>query len=140
MRVWLLFLSLSSAIAGNDYGLCCLCNECYPSVAGRGSMTVTTAGLTCDDVALTMADPTKYPANSDQCRSMKRQYRRTCCKAKYEPIPVMAVPAPPKIPNLKPGQEPWCDLCPDGTYPGRPNTVTAVLYIPGNPTCHELYW
>jgi hypothetical protein len=37
------------------------------------------------------------------------------------------------------GSEPWCDLCSNGGYPGKPNTVTAIIYMPGNPSCHQLY-
>lgn len=37
------------------------------------------------------------------------------------------------------GGEPKCDLCAGGSYPTKPNVVTAVLYIPGNPKCGDLY-
>lgn len=32
-----------------------------------------------------------------------------------------------------------CNLCFNGEPPGKPYTITAVLYLPGNPTCKELY-
>jgi hypothetical protein len=33
----------------------------------------------------------------------------------------------------------FCEICKNGGFPGTPSTVTAVLYIPGNPTCGQLY-
>jgi hypothetical protein len=61
------------------------------------------------------------------------------CDSSFTPIPVVQAPQPAPVSNMPKGDEPYCDLCLDGSYPNRPNTVTAILYMEGNPTCHQLY-
>lgn len=34
---------------------------------------------------------------------------------------------------------PLCQICFSGSYPSKPYTITSVMYLPGNPTCHDLY-
>lgn len=123
-----------------DIGLCCLCNDCGAAVNGRGSMFITQDGFTCDSMALWMADSRNAGQGSPTCKTYKSKYRQMCCDRTFTPIPVAQPDPGEEVVNLPDGGEPHCDLCTRGTYPGRPNTVTAVLYIPGNPTCKDLYW
>lgn len=74
------------------------------------------------------------------CVKEQDLYRRSCCDPTYNPLPVVQSPTASPGSNYPQGNEPVCDLCMDGSYPTKPNTVTAVLYIPGNPTCQDLYW
>ena len=125
---------LSFSHAGID-NLCCLCTECYPSV--RGNFFVSDTGDTCDSTYLEMAP---LNPNSQKCASKINQYRQTCCDPNYNPIPIAQAPDEPKQPNIPQGPHPHCDICRGGEFPGLPKTVTAVLYIPGNPTCEQLYF
>jgi hypothetical protein len=132
---------VARAVADEEFGLCCLCEECYLPASGRGSRFVDESGLTCGMLLLEMADPTnESTVGSSTCRSLQNSFRRACCDSTYEPPEVAQAPTPvPRI-NLPQGTEPLCDLCEDGAFPTRPRTVTAVLYIAGNPTCEQLYY
>lgn len=130
------------AHADEDIGLCCLCDDCKRAVKGRGDMFINDNGMTCDTMALKMSDPTLFSDGSAKCSSMQDKYRQTCCDKSFEPTPVLQPEEDPQeeISKYPKGSEPKCDLCPDGSRPGKPNTVTAVLYMDGNPTCKDLYF
>jgi hypothetical protein len=130
---------ITLAVANDEFGLCCLCEECY--LPASGSRFVDESGLTCDMLLLVMADPTnESTVGSSACQSLQNSFRRTCCDSAYQPPEVAQAPTPAPRINLPQGTEPLCDLCEDGAFPGRPRTVTAVLYIDGNPTCELLYY
>jgi hypothetical protein len=132
---------VARAVADEEFGLCCLCEECYLPASGRGSRFVDESGLTCDMLLLEMADPTnESKVGSSACQSLQNSFRRTCCDSTYQPPEVAQAPTPAPLINLPRGTEPLCDLCEDGAFPGLPRTVTAVLYIDGNPTCELLYY
>ena len=134
-------LLVAQAVADEELGLCCLCEQCYLPVSGRGSRFVDESGLTCDVLLLEMADPTnESTAGSSTCRSLQNSFRRACCDSTYKSPEVAQAPTPAPRINLPQGTEPLCDLCEDGAFPGRPRSVTAVLYIGGNPTCELLYY
>lgn len=134
-------LLVARAVADEEFGLCCLCEECYLPASGRGSRFVDESGLTCDMLLLEMADPdNESTVGSSACRSLQNSFRRTCCDSTYQPPEVAQAPTPAPRINLPRGTEPLCDLCEDGAFPGLPRTVTAVLYIDGNPTCELLYY
>jgi hypothetical protein len=121
--------------------LCCLCDECYFPAAGRDDLNVDQFGTTCSDQLLSMADTDNASTNgSGACRRQIALHRRRCCDPDYTPIEIAIAPTPAPVINLPYGSEPYCNLCPDGRFPGIPKTVTAVLYIPGNPTCEILYY
>ena len=42
--------------------------------------------------------------------------------------------------NYQQGNEPECKVCFKGNFPGKPYTITTVAYVPGNPSCEDLYW
>jgi len=149
--IWLLFggsgsnkgIGIGVAVANEN--LCCLCDECYRPVAGRGNHYLTQNGDTCNTMYLQMTDPTNdsRPGTSE-CSRLQNMYRRTCCDSSFSPQTLaqneQATEAQIYAQKYSVGDEPHCDLCEDGSYPGTPNTVTAVLYMPGNPTCKDLYW
>jgi hypothetical protein len=121
--------------------LCCLCDECNFPASGRDNLNVDQFGSTCYDKLLDMADTENASTNgSGECQKQIALHRRRCCDASYNPIEIAIAPTPAPVINLPYGNEPYCDLCPDGRFPGIPKTVTAVLYIPGNPTCEILYY
>ena len=134
-RLLILFIAASVSFA-QDY--CCLCNNCYPRV--RGDWFVDADGSTCDSLALYMVDPTNDATpGSPECARLQDKYRRTCCDATYDPPIVIQRPTQAPVNPYAPGTEPVCDLCIDGSVPKKPHTITAVLYINGNPTCMDLY-
>lgn len=136
---------LHSISATNDDELpwCCLCPGCGLAVPGRGSMNVNQHGLTCDDLAVEMADPqNESTKGSKVCRELQEQFRQPCCDPLFDPdhnIP-QAPTSAPAAPNFPEGDEPWCDICTDGSFPTIPHTITAILYMKGNPTCGDLFW
>jgi hypothetical protein len=120
--------------------LCCLCDECNSPASGRGYLNVDEFGTTCYEQQLSMADTENASTNgSEECTNQINLHRRRCCDSTFIPIDIAIAPTPAPVINLPNGTEPYCDLCADGRFPGLPKTVTAVLYIPGNPTCELLY-
>jgi hypothetical protein len=118
-----------------------LCEECDLPASGRGSRFVDESGLTCNMLLLEMADTdNESSAESSVCKSLQNSFRRSCCDSTYQPPEVAQAPTPTPQINLTRGNQPLCDLCEDGSFPGLPRTVTAVLYIDGNPTCELLYY
>lgn len=127
--------------ADDDIGLCCLCNDCFFPPSGRGDFFVNQDGLTCNELALEMADPENASTRgSGACRRLQRSFRQICCDASFDPPQVAQAPTPAPVINLPYGNEPVCNVCHDAAFPGLPKTVTAVLYIDGNPTCEQLYY
>jgi hypothetical protein len=126
--------------ADKTIGLCCLCEYCDFVAPGRADFLVDEFGTTCYDVLLDMADGDNdsKPGNG-ACASLQGKYRRACCDASYQPPEVAQAPTPAPVINLSFGNEPVCNVCPDGGFPDKPKTVLAILYIPGNPTCEILY-
>jgi hypothetical protein len=120
--------------------LCCLCDECYFPASGRENLNVDEFGTTCYEQLLSMSDTENASTNgSGECTKQINLHRRRCCDSTFNPIDIAIAPTPAPVINLPFGSEPYCDLCTDGRFPGLPKTVTAVLYIPGNPTCELLY-
>jgi hypothetical protein len=121
--------------------LCCLCDECEFPASGRDNLNVDQFGTTCYDQLLSMADTENASTNgSGECTKQIALHRRRCCDSSFKPIEIAIAPTPAPVINLPYGSEPFCNLCADGRFPGIPKTVTAVLYIPGNPTCEILYY
>lgn len=121
--------------------LCCLCEECYFPASGRENLNVDEFGTTCYEQLLSMADTANGSTNgSGECTKQINLHRQRCCDPSFNPIEIAVAPTPAPVINLPTGNEPYCDLCPDGRFPGNPKTVTAVLYIAGNPTCELLYY
>lgn len=126
-----------SANTDPDFGLCCLCDRCFLPVDGRGNMVVRANGDTCDAIALQMAS---MNPNRPVCQTYKDDFRSDCCDPNITPIPVVPPVVEPQVITMKFGKEEYCDICKSGDFPGRPETVTAILYMEGNPTCKELYF
>ena len=139
VRVVYFSLVVSFVSAVNDYGLCCLCDEC--NVPLRGEALVDVTGKTCYEVEMEMVDPLNFRPNTRQCRALQKKHRQRCCDPDYDPVPVIRAPTPtPEASDGHPkGSEPRCDLCVGGAFPGTPHTITAVLYVKGHPTCEDLY-
>ena len=133
--------------ASEDFGLCCLCDECFfphQVAPQRGQLIVEKDGTTCEQLALKMAKPMLYQRHSGVCKKLQRTHRRRCCDPSDEPVAI-ATPTPEEAREKErrkyaKGTEPQCHLCPGNVFPGSPNTVTATLYVRGNPTCEELYY
>jgi hypothetical protein len=121
--------------------LCCLCDECYFPASGRDNLNVDEFGTTCYEQLLSMTDPENSSTNgSSECTKQIALHRRRCCDSSFNPIDIAIAPTPAPVVSIPFGSEPYCDLCTDGRFPGSPKAVTAVLYIPGNPTCEVLYY
>jgi len=107
-------------------------------VGDRGGLFLDSYGLTCGGLELNMTGV--YSPGSAECADLQGKYRKSCCDATYTPIPVEQPPTPPPGSSYPQGNEPICDICLDGSFPTKPFSVTAVLYIPGNPKCEDLFW
>jgi hypothetical protein len=83
------------------------------------------------------------------CSKEVEEWRDCCCQSSSvsglsdeqcgfaPPLPI-AEPIPHV--NYPEGPHPHCDLCKNGHFPGNPYMMTAIAYVPGNPTCMDLYW
>lgn len=131
--------------------LCCLCGDCTGALSGRGDYVVSPDGRSCDTLSLDLAFvDVETEAGAIECEAAQMAMRPTCCEPDYLPPPEIAyTPPPPESPceQEEPptwcegaGEEPTCQLCLDGRFPGNPYTITTVAYISGNPSCEDLYW
>jgi len=137
----LLFTSAQAVFS--NFGLCCLCSGCGRAVDGRGSQVISSSGRTCNTMALKMADKTKFRVGSTKCKRFQDRFRNKCCNSSYRFVPKLTINKTTKnVPqkNYGKGSEPVCHVCHNGKFPRRPNTVTAVLYMPGKYTCKDLYY
>jgi len=107
-------------------------------VGDRGGLFLDSYGLTCGGLELNMTGV--YSPGSAECADLQGKYRKSCCDATYTPIPVEQPPTPPPGSSYPQGNEPICDICLDGSFPTKPFSVTAVLYISDNPKCEDLFW
>ena len=141
--VFLLSLFVTGTYASGSYTgpMCCLCSGCSNPLTSRADLFVNSQGVTCTTLALAMANPNNdSTAGNAQCTQLQTLFRSMCCDASFTPpiIPQQAT-KPPKV-KMTRGNQPTCHICADGSYPGKPYTLTASLFIPGTPTCRELYW
>ena len=92
-----------------------------------------------------MVDPTNDSIQgSQECLKHITESCTRCCDASHVPLPIEQLPSIEKeyLHEMKPGDEPICDICGDGSYPSKPFTVVTVLeqFLPGlHHTCDELY-
>lgn len=134
-------LVVAALLAPVVSGLCCLCDDCFSTAGGRASLLVTSTGDTCNSIMLKMAK-----TSGGTCSGYKSQHYNACCNPNFNPPQIAQQARDSRTSSdskeaVRPmGNEPECDLCEDGSFPGTPNTVTAVLYLTGNPTCEDLYW
>jgi hypothetical protein len=139
-----LLTTTTTVSADEDIGLCCLCGGCGHPVSGRSNFMVDSKGKTCSDLVLEMADPSNGTTQGNsECRRMQGLYRRTCCDASFNPTPVKQDPKPSPGDSYPQQEHPSCDLCHDGRFPAKDNTVVAIVdrFVPGGPfTCEQLYW
>ena len=125
-------------LAGDSTDLCCLCDRCGLAASGRGNLKIDASGLTCDLLAVEMAD--LYAPGDKTCKAMQGKFRPTCCDGDVEVIEVLQPPTPMPSVLYPQGKEPWCDLCKDGSFPALSHTLVAVLYLPEAHTCRDLYY
>lgn len=138
IRALIVAILSTSAFAGTFDQLCCLCDGCKAPVNGRGDLKVDRYGKTCNSAMLEMAD--KFSPSSSQCSSSIGSFRRTCCDPGYNAASVAQAPTPSPGSSYPQGSYPKCTLCHSGQFPQKPTTLTAILGIPGNPTCRDLYY
>ena len=131
----------TAAAADEDIGLCCLCDDCYLATHNRGDFFIDENGLTRNKLALEMADPENESIKGNSaCRRLQNAFRKSCCDPNFQPPEVTQAPTSAPVVNISFGNEPLCNVCEHANLPGLPKTVTAVLYIDGNPTCEQLYY
>jgi hypothetical protein len=141
IQQWFLLLALAALVAADEeIGLCCLCDGCNGPASGRGDLAVSTNGLTCNQLVLTMADPTEHQQGSSSCKTLKSEYYNHCCNEGYSPVSYQAATIGSPGDKFSQGSNPVCTLCHNGKYPEEEYTITAVLGFSGNPTCADLYW
>lgn len=137
-----LFLILpSAALAVSSGNHCCLCGYCANPLAARGNQHVTST-FTCNSLALAMANPAAVPYGSAACNNLIVGFRNKCCDP-YTSFTAAAVAPAQSSAMVNPyprGVSNACNLCANGQFPSKPYTLTAVLFLPGNPTCKDLYF
>jgi hypothetical protein len=162
-----LFLAIDVASASSAEDFCCLCGDsCDPPKNGN---TFVAQGKTCNSLSIEMANPwvsivprlfasvppslyllTLIIAHNEQqngstkgsgaCISLQNQHKYKCCTQSGAVSVYQQPKAAPQVPSyIKTGGEPTCHLCISQQYPGKPDTVTATLFI-GTYKCSELYW
>ena len=118
---------------------CCLCERCgYPP---RAQIFIDKFGQSCHKLDSTMFNPhNPSTAGSTTCLNLQNEWRSVCCdpNSSFQSVPQAPVPAPAN--NFPQGTEQPCDVCFSGAYPTKPHTITSVKWVPGNPTCGDLYW
>jgi len=132
-------INANKSSTGGNFRFCCLCDNCNRPVSNRGGLKITSSGDTCNTMSLKMA---RESAGSSTCSSNIGRYRNSCCNANSTPKAVAQSQqkAANPISSYKKGNEPTCHVCADGKFPRNPNVVTAILYMPGNPKCEDLYY
>jgi len=141
MKAYLLLLALVlllSTVSAED-PLCCVCEGCASYPSDRGGLYID-SGVTCGSLELEMA--TQYEPGDSTCTSLVNQYRDTCCNADITPSSVSQPQASTdKYDEYPQGEHAYCELCwKDSSFPTKPYTVNAILYIDGYPTCEDLYY
>jgi hypothetical protein len=91
--------------------------------------------MSCNECALKLAS--QYSPGST-CNSQASKFRNACCNKNIKPTVYQKTQAAPKANPYAKGPNPSCPVCHYGVSPKKPNTVTAVLGMKGNPTCLEL--
>jgi hypothetical protein len=91
--------------------------------------------MTCNEVALKLA--ADY-APGGSCNSQASQFKNACCNKNANPTEYEKPQAAPESNPYGRGSNPECPICHYGVEPTKPNTVTAVLGMKGNPTCKQL--
>jgi hypothetical protein len=138
----LTLLSLQTAHTADLDEFCCLCTSCsYPGA--RADIFLNDGGLSCAKLDAVMFNPANHRPGTSSCIQQQNSYRDVCCNpsSTFQSVPQKATIAPgPPVVNMPQGNEPHCDLCFNKNYPTKPYTITTVAYVPGNPTCMDLYW
>lgn len=137
---------------------CCPCGstdaECFiPFTKGRTDVRVDGPyGSTCTSILSSLKD---YDNNPSACRAniLDSTYERCCGDSEPDPNDyVWLAEIPTEAPGSDVGETAClldpsrcgndvCDLCwRTKEFPQKWATVTASLYIPGNPTCRDLYY
>ena len=145
MRRSTLFLLLANSVSvvwgfGNN---CCLCNGCSSTVTSQDyEMNVAPFGqVSCPELDFQLLMGGQVAGGSSTCTNIQNTWRTCCCTSNTAGCNFIDVsPADPPPVVFPAGSYPWCDICDGGVYPGNPGTITMVAYIPGNPTCADLYW
>jgi hypothetical protein len=116
---------------------CCLCGELKCSAFGNKGTVLATPTQTCNAKILEIAEHTRE--GSPQCSSARNsQFFNACCTNAAAPR-IAAAPTPAPCSGFRQGPNPVCELCHGGKFPEKPRTITAILGVPGNPTCEDLY-
>jgi hypothetical protein len=143
----LLFLTLlCSSLTQLTWGygnICCLCENCSPATTPqeKGFWTDLYGLTSCPALDFTLLLETSVLKDTPECIALQSNWRTCCCTGNLNGCNfVEAEPTEPPAIAYPAGSYPWCDLCDGGVYPGNPFTITVVAYIPGNPTCADLYW
>lgn len=147
-----LLLALASLLVGVPSvqaaldGYCCLCDGCYTVDSTKYEDFLETddwGKVSCVelDYKMTLELDMTVSSQAAKCSSYINNWKRCCCTSERNGCNFVDRPPsnPPKG-NFPAGDHPWCDLCANGQYPEEPYTVAAIAYLPGNPTCADLYW
>lgn len=148
-RALLLSLLLTQAVARP----CCLCwegDECWGPPMERNGLTLDAQGTTCGRLDLNTAY--RFDESHPTCVDAL-DHRQACCDLSFTPTPVEVPDAERPLTNpygIGRGPETICNVCVGESgddldwekfpYPTTLYVVWAVLYIPGNPDCQELFW
>lgn len=138
---FMVLVSTPVVVSDERIGLCCLCQGCAQPLIPRGNIFVDSRGTTCNALALEMADPSNHIRQGNPaCMQLKAWHYDRCCNPNHHPTPILQEPTTSPGNAYPQGPFQPCDLCRDGSFPRNPTTITAILGMPGNPSCRDLYW
>jgi hypothetical protein len=131
-----------SVLGGTADDYCCLCDDCFGPDPSKYDFRVDSDQYgvkTCVELDYQMS--VNLAPTSNTCTSERDAAYNCCCTGATSGCSSEeAPPTPAPRSNFPAGNEPFCSLCINGQFPLNPYTVTAVAYIPGNPSCQDLYW
>ena len=144
-----LFYRCSAAI---DDQICCLCGGCYGVHSTKRSFILTSQNfgtISCTELDFDMGDleidqssPSYSASDANICEANRAAHRECCCTdtntCQSGERPATDPPKPTN--NFPAGNYPTCHLCKNQQYPRNPFAIATVAYIPGNPSCADLYW
>lgn len=109
--------------------MCNLCGSHYVT-PNWDNVASTSPFMTCRQVYFQLAVIDAY---DHRCSPLQQQFNYDCCTSGGG----LAYTAPPP-PQQNIGNEPTCNICNDGSYPGNPNKFISARYV-GSFSCGTLY-
>lgn len=131
----IIVISTITNIVSAQSGPCCMCDGCI-GASDRANTVVDNSGMTCQEYIISLAS--KYDASTSQCSTLSSIHYDRCCT--NGPFVLQKDSRKHYCSYVdKSDVGPFCNLCANGRYPLRPNTISTIHGVAGNPSCANLY-